>query len=94
MDMRKMANLPTSPKSQMPLAIDAQIEIDGIGMGVLSDGTPFLTARGLARLCGIQHTSILDIANDWASNRPAITKIHSLLQTHGLTYEEPYTTAF
>ena len=87
-----MANLPTSPKSQLPLAIDAQIEIDGIGMGVLSDGTPFLTARGLARLCGIQHTSILDIANDWTSNRPAIAKIHSLLQTHGLSYTEPYTT--
>ncbi len=86
-----MAELPTAPTAQLPLAIDAQVEIDGIGMGVLSDGTPFLTARGLARLCGIQHTSILDIANDWHSGRPGILKIHSLLQSHGLVYSEPYT---
>ena len=78
-----MAKLPTTISPQMPLAIDAQAEIDGIGMGVLSDGTPFLTARGLARLCGIQHTSILDLANDWDSSRPAVLKIQSLLQTHG-----------
>ncbi|MCI8210783.1 hypothetical protein AUC61_14695 [Pseudomonas sp. S25] len=86
-----MAKLPTTVNPQMPLAIDAQVEIDGIGMGVLSDGTPFLTARGLARLCGIQHTSILDLANDWDSSRPAVVKIQSLLQSHGLSYASPYT---
>ena len=43
------------PKSADPrqgvldLGIAKQIEIDGVGMGVLSDGTPFLTGRGLAR---------------------------------------------
>jgi hypothetical protein len=86
-----MANMPTTTNPQMPLAIDAQVEIDGVGMGVLSDGTPFLTARGLARLCGIQHTSILDMANDWGSSRPAVVKIQALLQTHGLSYSSPYT---
>jgi len=37
----------------MDLSIKHQIEIDGVGMGVLPDGTPFLTERGLARLCGV-----------------------------------------
>src|SRR5690348_17265251 len=48
-----------APKSANPkqgtldLGIAKQIEIDGVGMGVLSDGTAFLTGRGLARLCGV-----------------------------------------
>ena len=46
-------NLSTTP-TQMNLAIDKQVEIDGIGMGVLSDGTPYLTTRGLARLYRFQ----------------------------------------
>lgn len=33
-------------------------EVDGIEMGVLDDGTPFLTARSLARICGVVHTSL------------------------------------
>lgn len=33
----------------MALAIEKQVEIDGVGMGVLSDGTPYLTGCGLAR---------------------------------------------
>jgi hypothetical protein len=37
----------------LPLGIARQVEIDGVGMGVLSDGTPFLTGRGLARLAGV-----------------------------------------
>ena len=37
----------------LDLQIEKQIEIDGIGMGVLSNGTAFLNGRGLARLCGI-----------------------------------------
>src|SRR5262245_15702863 len=37
--------------TQRTLFVDREKEIDGIGMGVLSDGTAFLTGRGLARLC-------------------------------------------
>lgn len=85
-----MASFPTTLKQQMPLAIDAQVEIDGIGMGVLSDGTPFLTARGLGRLCGVSHTVILDIANDWSSNKPTVRKIQAILETHGLSYTSAY----
>lgn len=33
-------------------------EVDGIEMGVLNDGTPFLTARALAKSCGVDHTAL------------------------------------
>lgn len=39
----------THGQGTLDLQIQKQIEIDGIGMGVLNDGTPFLTGRGLAR---------------------------------------------
>lgn len=50
---------------QGDLFIEKQIEIDGVGMGVLSDGTAFLTGRGLARLCGIANPRIVEMGQDW-----------------------------
>ena len=44
------------------------IEADGIQMGVLEDGTPFLTGRGLSIICGISSASL----NDWGYNVPKI----------------------
>ena len=49
----------------LDLGIQKQVEIDGVGMGVLSDGTAFLTGRGLARLCGVSHRQIQSIGNEW-----------------------------
>jgi len=37
-----------------------------IEMGVLSDGTPFLTGRSLARLCGIAPST----TNEWGEFTP------------------------
>jgi hypothetical protein len=56
-----------NPQLNLPLGIEKEVEIDGIGMGVLTDGTPYLTARGLARMCGIDHTLILRMAQNWNS---------------------------
>lgn len=55
----------TSVQLVLDLFIEKEVEIDGIGMGVLSDGTAYLTGRGLARLCGIDHTNIQDISKIW-----------------------------
>lgn len=82
---------PATQNMQIPLAIDRQAEIDGIGMGVLSDGTPFLNGRGLARLCGVHHSVIQTIASDWHTAKPTVTKIQEILSTHGMMYQEPYT---
>ena len=42
------------------------IEADGIQMGVLEDGTPFLTGRGLAIVCGVDEKSI----RNWGAEAP------------------------
>lgn len=56
----------TTPQQlKFDLDIAVEREIDGIGMGVLSDGTPFLNIRGLARMCGVDHSMIVRITNDW-----------------------------
>lgn len=81
----------SAPNNQLPLAIDRQAEVNGIGMGVLSDGTPFLNGRGLARLCGVHHSVIQDIAASWDTNKPTVTRIQQILDTHGLHYQSPFT---
>jgi hypothetical protein len=52
-------------QGSLALEIDKQTEIQGIGMGVLKDGTPFLNQRGLARLCGIENAHIGTISSQW-----------------------------
>lgn len=50
------------PNSHHPLV---EAEIDGVHMGVLGDGSPFMGLRGLARMCGIDHSGLLRFANNW-----------------------------
>ncbi|WP_139123817.1 MULTISPECIES: hypothetical protein [unclassified Aeromonas] len=38
---------------------------DGIEMGVMNDGTPYLGARGLATLCGVAPSVIITLVKDW-----------------------------
>jgi len=56
-----------SGERQLPLFVDKEKEIDGVGMGVLSDGTAFLTGRGLARLCGVSNARIVEMGQNWDS---------------------------
>ena len=84
---------PDTPNQQlkMDLKVEKQVERDGIDMGVLSDGTAFLSGRGLARLCGIHHSAMTEIFSDWngASQKPRIKKIKEILATHDTHYESP-----
>lgn len=58
----KTALVLSEQQSQMPLFPVTEVEVDGISMGVLSDGTPYLTMRGLARMCGIDNSVLLRLA--------------------------------
>ena len=55
------------------------------GMGVLSDGTPFLTQRGLAALCGVENAHIGTISNQWKEPipKPRINKVRDILARNG-----------
>jgi hypothetical protein len=59
----------------LPLKIEKEIAIDGIGMGVLSDGTPYLTGRGIARMCGVDQKQIVDITAGWSFSKYALEKL-------------------
>jgi hypothetical protein len=85
----KMANttdLVTKPEQlRLDLQVAAEREIDGIAMGVLSDGAPYLTIRGLARMCGVDHTAIVRITADWLQRplKPREQKIRELVRAQG-----------
>ncbi len=83
---------PRSPNQyDLDLQIEKQIEIDGIGMGVLSDGTAFLNGRGLARLCGIDSSRISEMSADWdISKLDLTTKVKNILNSRGVVLEHPY----
>lgn len=82
----------TQKQGVLDLGIQKQIEVDGVGMGVLSDGTAFLTGRGLSRLCGVTHRQIQTIASEWEEEvaTPRVTKIREILQSHSIEVDAPY----
>lgn len=57
-------------------------EIDGVGMGVLENGIPYLTESGLARMCGIDRKVLNRLAKDWEekSKTARLEKIASILR--------------
>lgn len=83
-----LAPKPTSKEitpAQGVLNLEVERDIDGIGMGVLSDGTPYLNQRGLARLCGVQNAHIGTISSQWnePDQKPRITAIKIILAKAG-----------
>lgn len=41
-------------------------EVDSIQMGVLPTGETYMSLRGLARFCGVNHSVIQDLAREWS----------------------------
>lgn len=76
----------TRRQPDLPLDIELTTEQGGIGMGVLSDGTPYLNQRGLATLCGVQNAHIGTISLQWneADQKPRITAIKAILAKAGI----------
>ncbi|MDM8009726.1 MAG: hypothetical protein QUV08_02060 [Parasphingorhabdus sp.] len=76
----------TTPRQlDLDLRIAAEKEVDGIGMGVLSNGAPFLTLRGLARMCGVDSTSIVRMTAAWQETpmKPREAKVRELVRAQG-----------
>lgn len=76
----------------LDLQVDRQAEIEGVGMGVLRDGTAFLTGRGLARLVGIENLHIRTISQDWNDDppKPRIAAIKSILEKRGISASQAH----
>jgi hypothetical protein len=56
-----------APPKQLPLdlGIEIQKDINGIEMGVLENGIPYLTQRGLSGVTGVNRSVIQDITKEW-----------------------------
>lgn len=72
--------------SQATLIPLIEKEIEGIGMGVLSDGTPYLNQRGLAAICGVQNAHIGTISSQWdeLDEKPRIKAIKEIIRKMGV----------
>lgn len=74
----KIARLPSRHKTPDPMQPELELHVereasrDGIGMGVLSDGTPFLTQRAIADLCGLRNKYIGIISSQWNTPEPPL----------------------
>jgi hypothetical protein len=84
--------LVTPEQLKFDLCIEKEVEVNGVGMGVLSDGTAYLTGRGLARVCGIVQNAIVELTNYWSHSppRPRETKIKDILRQQGIEYSAPF----
>ena len=82
----------TSDQGTFDLGIDIERDIEGIGMGVLSDGTPYLNQRGLAALCGVQNAHIGTISSQWKESvqKPRISTIKGILLEAGADFAQPH----
>jgi hypothetical protein len=72
-------------QGSLGLEITKSGDFGEIGMGVLSDGTPYLNQRGLAVLCGVENAHIGTISSQWndAEPKPRIKKIKGILEQAG-----------
>lgn len=75
----------STAQTSFTFEIAAEREIDGVGMGVLKDGTPFLTIRGLARMCGVDHSLIVRLTAQWQDNpqKPREARIREIMRDRG-----------
>ncbi len=64
-----MASPPATHKQlALDIGVQVQRDVNGIEMGVLENGIPFLTQNGLAKICGAARSVIYDIAQEWAEH--------------------------
>eukprot|EP01036_Dinobryon_divergens_P011944 gene11944-16080_t len=71
-----------SSQLKLDFQIIAEREIDGVGMGVLNDGTPFLSLRGLARMSGVDIANLVRITEEWVDpvSKPRVARIKELVR--------------
>lgn len=70
----------------------AEKVIDGLPIGVLNDGTPYVSIRGMATLCGIDHAVIVRLMKHWDKEqlKPRGQKILEILQSQNYNQTNLY----
>jgi DNA-binding XRE family transcriptional regulator len=75
-------------QTELVFEVEVEKEINGVQMGVLKGGTPYLTQTGLAKLCGVPRKTIYNIdqelnAATQGKAKERADKIKELLTTQG-----------
>lgn len=90
-------------QGQMPLdlGIEVQRDVNGIEMGVLENGVPFLTQRGLALVVGVARSVLQTITQEWEEHfdddvlsKDRISSIKQMLFERGYTERKLYIETF
>lgn len=63
--MENGSQVATYKQFSLDLGVEVQRDVNGIEMGVLENGIPFLTQRGLALATGAHRRAIQDITQEW-----------------------------
>ena len=62
-------NLPTPLRQGvLDISIEKEAEINGVGMGVLGNGIPYLTQSGLAKVCDISRITLQELSAEWSAS--------------------------
>lgn len=89
LEVRIQQNLAGSTEqTEFIFEVEVEKEVNGIQMGVLKGGTPYLTQTGLAKLCGISRAMVYNIDQELNSGtegkqKERADKIRELLKVQG-----------
>jgi hypothetical protein len=91
----KSGSEPATPaQGVLDLGVEIQRQVNGIEMGVLENGIPYLTQRGLSEITGVPRSVIQDITREWSEThgqqvfgKDRISHIRSKLLEKG--FDEP-----
>lgn len=77
----KLTGLPPTNQADL-FHIEKHAEFDGIEMGVLESGVPYLSERGLSKMCGLDSKSLREMASNWPAEKlkPRGKQINQLLE--------------
>lgn len=64
-----MSALGNTPLQTELFFVEKQVVLDDVELGVLSTGEPYLTGRGLARMCGIDHAVLHRLSSSWGDEQ-------------------------
>lgn len=70
----------------LPMKVVVEKTINELQMGVLEDGTAYLSARGLARACGVVPSAVISQGANWAEGKRD-GRLAKMLMNAGITRE-------
>ncbi|MES2586972.1 MAG: hypothetical protein V4536_08645 [Pseudomonadota bacterium] len=84
--------LGATPIQSVLFHVEKQVTVEDIEMGVLESGIPYLTGRGLERMCGVAHGPFHRLTSNWDEEKlkPRGKAIQQLLDSSGYTENSLY----